>query len=205
MARELRLAAALRRDEAEGNHLAVAIGKAVARVVVAEAVVGEPLVDMRALSGTMEPGLAHTLAKVIDLHLVAGGKARLERGGCLALKGKLDAVLLEHFIHRADEREGAADAEVRRALVDDFLDLDGRHAEVESTRHHDSELIDALATHERGENGEEALAIGQLSRLLVDHLVKGERIESLGELRIGGRERARDAGIHALKVGRGSI
>ena len=47
--------------------------------------------------------------------------------------------------------------------------------------------------------------MGQLSRLFVDHLVERERVESLGELRIGSRERARGARIHALEVGRGSI
>ena len=83
MRRQLRLATALRGKEAQRDYLAFAIVQSSARVIVTEAVVGKPLVDVLCLLGAGLRESTHMLAEEFDLLVFARLGACFRRGGAL--------------------------------------------------------------------------------------------------------------------------
>ena len=196
---ELRLAPALRRQEAERDHLAPAQIQPRTRIVVAEAVAHKPLVDVPRLLGAAACKPAHALAEDVDLRLFAPFEAVFKCRGRLSLQGQRNTTRCKDLVGRLQEGKYPPDAEVCRRLIDGLLDLDGRHAHLQRRGHDGAELVDALTAEERCEDGEEARLVVQLA--FCDDFVKGEVIKPFDELGIGRRKLRRMPREHPLVIG----
>ena len=176
MGRELRFAAALRGEEAEGYHLALGQRQARAGVVVAEAVGGEPAVDVTGL-----PGLQHLRTENVGLGLGALFQPVGHGGRGLPGKRQGDAARREHLVGPVQEGEHTAHAEVVHCLVDNLLDHDGSEPVVQGAAQLIGELVEALAAEQRGQYRHVARLAVELLPRFVDHFVKGKVLVALGK------------------------
>ena len=139
MARELRLAAALCGQKAEGDHFPLGERQAGAGIVVAEAVGGQPAVDVARL-----PRFQHLRAEDVGLRLRALFKPVFHGGRGLAFEREGHAALRQNLVCAFQKRQHAADAEVVDSLIDDLLDHHGRHARIQRGGQHFLKRVDAL-------------------------------------------------------------
>ena len=199
MAAQLRLATALSRDVAEGDHLALGDGKPTARIPVTEAVGDEPAVDLRIVRFTPIVEAAHLLAEAGYLRLLATLAAAVEigRGGRLRLQRKLDPARCEDLVLGIQESAHAPNAEVGRRLIDDLLDSHGVDAHVQRATHHGAEGVHAATAQAGGNPAKEAGAVVE-QRRRSDHLVEGKVADALDELRIALGKAPRVALQHPL-------
>ena len=171
--------AALRHQEAEGDHLALRERQAGAGVVIAKAVRRQPAVDVALL-----PRLEHLRSEDLCLRLRALLEPVVHRGGGLAGQWELDAARGEHVVRRRQERAHAPHSEVVDRLIDDLLHLDRRDALVQRARQRLAEFVDALTAEQRGEDRHVARARVERLPRLVDDLVAGKALISLHKFRI---------------------
>lgn len=128
---KLWFAAALRQQEAEGDHLALLQVESGAGIVVAEAVIRKPAVYV--------PGFTcfvHVLAEDFRLRGDAFFKAVFRGGGCLGGQRKRDAAHFKRGGSRLHKGEHTPISEVVRSLIDSFHDLNGGDAAVEGGGQH---------------------------------------------------------------------
>ena len=186
MALRLGVAATLRHDEDERQQLAQRQVDPATRVVVAEAVRGEPVLDVLRVRGGRVVQLLHPVPDDGHLRGPAVVEARLGRRRGLTRKGQLDVTVGEHVVGDREEVVHAPDAQVEARVVDDLLHLDGRHPVVEGGTEQDPVLGVRLAPDEAGEDDEQ-LGPG-IERAVFVHLAEREVAEVLDELGVGLRE-----------------
>ena len=117
IADSLRMSAALSNDEAESNHLAIGDGKAVARVVITEAVLGNKLVEVTAVLRSDHPAFADALAVNLSLDIVTSGQTLGTGNGLLRLKRHLDALGIKYLVSGLDEVNRTAKTKIREPTV----------------------------------------------------------------------------------------
>ena len=125
MRRQLRLAIALRGKEAQRDHFTLTRAQAIARVVVAEAVAGKPLVDVSRIFGAGLRESTHSFTEDFDLLVFARPGTRFRRGGALRFKRKMHVGRAEEVVESLQERQGFAETTVCGRLIHHFLDGDG--------------------------------------------------------------------------------
>ena len=150
MAGELGLTAPLGGQEAEGDHLPLLIVQPLPGVVVPEAVVRQPLVDVAALLGAAVLEAPHGLPEDVHLDLVARLQAGLGGGGGLSLQRQGDAPGGKFLVDRLQEGEHPADAQIGRRLIDDLLHLHRGDPHVQGGGEHHLEFVHPLAAQQGG-------------------------------------------------------
>ena len=185
MSRQLRFAAALCCQEAEGDHLPLGIGKAGSGVIVPKTVVSQPIVNMLRFLRAGLPEAAHSFSEDIHLCLSTQFSAVLCHAGRLSLQRKLDALCFQHRIGGFQEREGPPDTEIGHRLIHDLLYLHRRYTEIQRCTEQFLVFIDALASDQGRQYRHPASPVIQLLSILVDHLIESEIVEPLYKLRIG--------------------
>ena len=198
MADRLRLAPALRDEQAERDHLALRVIEPRARVVIAEAVLGQPAVDMARFLGTRLVEVGHILAEQVHLLPYARLQTRALRRGGLALKRQRHQAVLQQLVHRVQKRQHAAHAHVRRGLVHQLLHFHRRDAHVEGALRHGLEQVDGLRADERGQDGHHPRAVVQI--VAGRHFAEGEVVHAFDELGIGARKRRIEPGEQTVAV-----
>ena len=148
MADKLWLATALGIQITESYQLAPTVIEGAACVIVAEAVVGKPIIHLIAPLGRTLPELAHPFAEDIDLRLITSGKAGFFASGALRRKGKIYAARRKNFVHSLNKRPYPAKAEVGYRLIDHFTRLFGRNAAVQSGGQNLAEFVNPAAAEE---------------------------------------------------------
>ena len=188
MRRQLRLATALRGKEAQRDHFTLTRAQAIARVVVAEAVAGKPLVDVSRIFGAGLRESTHSFTEDFDLLVFARPGTRFRRGGALRFKRKMHVGRAEEVVESLQERQGFAETTVCGRLIHHFLDGDGRQSGFVGHRQHHFESIQALASDQHGKNGQRAgfvIQIRMICSRFVHHFVISEIREEFNEFRIG--------------------
>ena len=151
MRRQLRLATALRGKEAQRDHFTLTRAQATARVVVAEAVAGKPLVDVSRIFGAGLRESTHSFTEDFDLLVFARPGTRFRRGGALRFKRKMHVGRAEKVVEFLQERQGFAETTVCGRLIHHFLDGDGRQSGFVGHRQHHFESIQACIRPARQE------------------------------------------------------
>ena len=132
MALHLRLAAAKRNKHAESEKLARFHIKASARVIVAEAIAREELLDVQLILGR---GILKTFDHIAADNLLLDRKslslAVLWRRCGLAGQRKRDSPLGQHLVRGVNEIERLGHANIGHGLIDDLFDLDWRDPDIE--------------------------------------------------------------------------
>lgn len=98
IAQLLILAAALRGQKTTRNHFTLLIAQTGAGVIITEAVISQPVVDVTAFFGTGFPEIPHSVAEDINLCLRAGLAPVFGRGSCLPTKWKRNTPRFQHLI-----------------------------------------------------------------------------------------------------------
>ena len=146
------------------------------------------------------PELPHSLAENVNLRLRPLFPPVFHRRSGLPFQRKFHASCLQNFIDRFQEREHPSNTQIRGRLIGDFLHLYRRHAEIQRGGNHCPEFVDPLTAQERRQNRKKTGLIVQSLSRLVQHLVKGEVVKALNELRVRLQKFGDIAGKHLLMV-----
>ena len=191
MRRQLRFATTLCGEEAERDHLAFAIVQSSARVIVTEAVVGKPLVDVLCLFGAGLRESTHMLAEKFDLLVFARLGACFRRGSALRFEWQMHVGRAEEVVELLQERQGFAETAVGGRLIHHFLDGDGGQSGFVGHRQHHFESVQSLNSYQHGEDGQRTgfvIQIRMVRSRFVHHFVISEIREEIDEFRIGLRQ-----------------
>jgi hypothetical protein len=188
MAPDLRVASTQGGQHGEGDQLPHRDTDPIAGEVVAEAVRGQEPLEMQLVLGRRRVHALHPVrAGDLLLHRPALTGACVRRGGGLPVERQPHVPLCKDVVGGVDEVDGLAHPRVRHSLVDDLPRLDGRDPGGEGGAEHDPVLAERLAAdesrelhHQPGPGVEAAVP---------EHLVEGEVVEDLDQLRIGDLQR----------------
>jgi len=188
VAPDLRVASTQGGEHGEGDQLPHRDTDPVAGEVVAEAVGRqEPLEVQLVLGRRRVHALYPVRAGDLLLHRPALTGTCVGRGGGLSVERQPHAALAEDVVGRVDEVEGLAHPGIGHSLVDDLLGLDRCDPGGEGGAEHDPVLAERLAANERRELHHEPGPGAEPA--VPEHLVEGEVVEDLDQLRIGDLQR----------------
>ena len=120
---ELRFASALCSKKTKRNQFSLFVIQSVSCVVIAKAIVCQPIMDLSAfrIAGLIE--CSHMLAENIDLCLNAFFQSVFRCGGGLSLHRQGDSNFGKDFVSRFQKWEYSANSELCGCLIYDFFDL----------------------------------------------------------------------------------
>jgi len=188
VAPDLRVAPAEGGEHREGDQLPHRDTDPVAGEVVAEAVRGQEPLEVQLVLGRRRVHALHPVrAGDPLLHRPALTGACVRRGGGLSVERQPHPTLGEDVVGRVDEVEGLAHPRVGNGLVHDLPGLDRCDPGGEGGVQHDPVLAERLAANERRELHHEPGPGAEPA--VPEHLVEGEVVEDLDQLRIGDLQR----------------
>ena len=157
---------------------------AAAGEVVAGAVGRQELLEVRLVLGgrrvhVPHPGRADNLFLYRPALFGASGRG----GGGLPVKRRLDAALGQDVVGGVDEVEHLAHTHVGDGLVDDLPGLDRADPDGEGGAEHDPVLAERLDTDEGRQRHHEPGP--GIQAAVLEHLIEGEVVEDLDQLRVG--------------------
>jgi hypothetical protein len=188
VAPDLRVASTQGGQHGEGDQLPHRDTDPIAGEVVAEAVGRQEPLEVQLVLGRRCVHALHPVgAGDLLLHRPALTGACVRRGAGLPVERQPHAALAEDVVGGVDEVDGLAHSGVGHGLVDDLPGLDGRDPGGEGGAEHDPVLAERLAANERRELHHEPGPGAEPA--VPEHLVEGEIVEDLDQLRIGDLQR----------------
>jgi hypothetical protein len=188
VAPDLRVAPAEGGEHGEGDQLPHRDTDPIAGEVVAEAVRGQEPLEVQLILGRRRVHVLHPVrAGDPLLQRPALTRACVGRGGGLSVERQPHPTLCEDVVGRVDEVEGLAHPRVGNGLVHDLPGLDRCDAGGEGGAQHDPVLAERLTANERRELHHEPGP--GVEPAVPEHLVEGEVVEDLDQLRIGDLQR----------------
>ena len=132
---------------------------------------------------------SHLLPKDVHLGLVARLDPGLRRSDPLGRQGKRYPLFGQYLVGGVQEGQRPSKSQVGSSLIDQLLELHGRHTAMKGAGHHGPERVQALTAQQRGQDGKRTGLIIQFT--LPKRLVKGKIGKEGGKLRVRLRQAER--------------
>ncbi|MFZ2048394.1 MAG: hypothetical protein WAV12_30710 [Trebonia sp.] len=196
MAPDLRVAPAQGGEHGERDQLPHLDTDPVAGEVVAEAVGRQEPLEVQLVLGRRRVHALHPVrAGDPLLHRPPSPSASVRRGGGLSVERQPHTALAEDVVGGVDEVDGLAHPRVRHSLVHDLPGLDRCDPGGEGGAEHDPVLAERLAADESRELDHQPGP--GVEAAVPQHLVEGEVVEDLDQLRIGDLQRGDAARVRS--------